>query len=208
MLVTDSFVFLHIPKTGGSFVQKMLIDFLPVEGRDRYTHVNHDDPPDDWRRLPAVCVVRNPWDWYVSWFHYGIERPRKPGREWLEVMDGGFANAVRRACRGEMDHVLAPYIKREGVDVESAYIRTIAGRMLDRPDLTVLRFEYLVPQLLQFLKEHSKLSHELERALYLEPPIRTSTHGPYRDYYDNDLADLVGKYASWLCQRIDYSFGD
>ena len=80
MLVTDSFVFLHIPKTGGGFIQSVIGEHLPVQDHEAaiehptWSHEPYDSLPARWRHLPAFCVLRNPWDWYVSWFHYQRER--------------------------------------------------------------------------------------------------------------------------------------
>ncbi len=126
MLVTDSFVFLHIPKTAGSFIQTVLPDHLPVIKYSYrvWTHTSYEELPERWRHLPAFCVVRNPWDWYVSWFCYTMEgrsrrdaRLRSPNADprkrvvWEHVFRSGradFKEAVTRACAGGFDHPLAP----------------------------------------------------------------------------------------------------
>ena len=180
----------------------MLPQFLAVEDHRPYTHAPYDELPSRWRHLPVVCVVRNPWDWYVSQYHYAVQR-QPPAPETREL---SFTEATRRACEGDVDHHLAPLMKRDGIDLFSAYIRSIAGAVVDRPDFTALRFEQLVPELTRFLKKHSALPRELKLALRDEPPIRTSTHGPYRDYYDDDLAELVRTRARWMCKRFRYRF--
>jgi hypothetical protein len=210
MLVTDSFVFLHVPKTGGTFVQTILPEYLPVQDFRPYTHTPYNYLPERWQHLPVVCTIRNPWDWYVSWYHYDRQRPPRPGRASVFASDEqsvSFAEATARACKGDIDHELSPLLKREGIDLYSGYVESIAGEVLDRPDFTALRFEQLVADLMRFLKRRSLLSRELKRALREEPPIRTSQHGPFRDYYDDELAALVGDRARSICDRFGYRFG-
>ena len=57
-----------------------------------------------------LCFVRNPWDWYVSWYHYLTQTHRAARATepiFKDVFDGGksdFATAVRRVCLGQIEH--------------------------------------------------------------------------------------------------------
>jgi hypothetical protein len=100
-------------------------------------------------------------------------------------------------------------MREEGIDLYSARIKEIAGTALDRPDFTVLRFERrLRKQLLRFLRAHTEVPRSLVTAIRDDPPLRASKHGPYPRYYDDELRDLVGEKAHWLCERFDYSFDE
>jgi hypothetical protein len=228
MLVTDDFVFVHIPKTGGSFVQTVLRDHLSVidhhEAIDHgaWSHAPYSSLPAQWRDLPAFCVVRNPWDWYVSWFHYQLERgprrrPRADGQDpwgkravWEGALRSGeadFKEAVTRACTGDFDHPLTSVMREEGIDLYSARVKEIAGAGLERPNFTVLKFERGVrKQLLRFLRTHTAVPLPLVAAIHHRPPTRVSEHRPYPYYYDDQLRDLVGEKAGWLCERFHYRF--
>jgi hypothetical protein len=117
MLVTNDFVFVHIPKTGGTFIDVVLRNHLAVADYQAERHAPHSSLPAKWRHLPSFCVIRNPWDWYVSWYHYPTQS--KPGQArtnpvkqglWWSAFDEGrasFEEAVRRACLGEIDHPLS-----------------------------------------------------------------------------------------------------
>lgn len=226
MLVTKSFVFVHIPRTGGSFIQTVIGEHLPVLDRSDYTHAPYAELPERWRGLPAFCVIRNPWDWYVSWFHHSIKTPEKrsrrlrspvaPGREairaekravWDDLLKGGradFDEVVVRCCTGDFDHPLAPMIREEGIDFYSALVRTIAGPGLEDPDFTVLRFEALRPELLRFLRAHTDPPKRLRAAIRHDAPVMAVGHDPYPVYYDDRLRSLVGERARLLCERFGY----
>jgi FkbM family methyltransferase len=228
VLVTEGFVFVHIPRTGGSFIQTVMGEHLDVLDQSDYTHTPYDELPERWRDLPAFCVIRNPWDWYVSFFHYAIRSPEKrsaqlrnppaPGREglmrdkravWEDVLQSGqasFDEAVTRLCTGDFDHSLAPMIRDEGIDLYSAFVRTIAGPGLDQPNFSVLRFERLRPELLRFLRTHSDPPKRLRGEIRHHPPVKDSRHDPYPAYYDDRLRTLVGERAAWLCERFGYEF--
>ncbi len=97
MLVTDAFVYLHQPKTGGTFAAEMLaavheargvpMTIVAVEiGQEhllqpvapghavrlmlgaRYQHGCRRDIPPAYRHLPVVTAIRNPYDRYISQF--------------------------------------------------------------------------------------------------------------------------------------------
>jgi len=73
--------FVHIPKCGGSFVERVLSPYIldcPIltldDARGHLTWL-------EYKRIfllhgldimngETFSVVRNPWDWHVSWFHY------------------------------------------------------------------------------------------------------------------------------------------
>jgi hypothetical protein len=218
MLVADNLVFVHVPKAAGTFVQEALRAHLRILADWDYAHTSYDELPAEWRNLPAFCMIRNPWEWYVSWYHYELgAAPRRKPRRWdvgkRAVWDGAmrsgnadFKEAVVRACTGDFEHPLAPAMRQADVDLYTALVRSIAGSALERPNFTVLRFEELPTCLLGFLHEHGSDTPGLRRAIREGPRIRTSRHGPYADYYDDDLIELVGWKARWLCERFGYAF--
>ena len=73
MLVTEKCIFLHMPKTGGHFcrdvIRKTCGEVLHTGG----WHAPYSRVPKQFGHLPVLFVVRNPWDWYVSWYHYMID---------------------------------------------------------------------------------------------------------------------------------------
>lgn len=72
MLITPDFVFIHMPKTGGTFITEMLrlvYGARAVEtGRK---HATCDEIPMSERGKPILSVIRSPFDRYVSQYHYG-----------------------------------------------------------------------------------------------------------------------------------------
>ncbi len=70
MFITPDFVFVHMPKTGGTFVTKMLKKLYP-DGIELDKHGTCSDIPHKYAHLPIVSVLRNPFDRYVSQYFYG-----------------------------------------------------------------------------------------------------------------------------------------
>lgn len=108
MLITPDFVFIHMPKTGGTFIARMLQKVYgeaAVEtGRK---HATCDEIPAAERGKPIVSVMRSPFDRYVSQYHYGWWRtqpqeycdPAVIRADFPQYPDVGFADFVKIANR-------------------------------------------------------------------------------------------------------------
>lgn len=132
MLVHDSFVFLHVPKTAGRFIRHALARELPAceAMPDHATHWGWSQIPPEAGDRPVLAFVRNPWDWYVSWYGFLMSRPPEwfaniratnpfltylltdTGQDEAGSCDPGtvctsaindFTTTVRRACGGWID---------------------------------------------------------------------------------------------------------
>jgi hypothetical protein len=106
VLITDKFVFVHFPKTGGMFVDGALKEALvpsrfwrkvhSVRSRLGFTvpgvkykyysgsrHAPCSRIPDWATDLPIVGTIRSPYDWYVSDYRFGLwKQPRSLGHWW------------------------------------------------------------------------------------------------------------------------------
>ena len=67
MIVTDHFVYIHVSRTGGTFLNKLIMDQVCGARMLQY-HGHLSDLPAAYAHLPVIGFVRNPWDWYVSMF--------------------------------------------------------------------------------------------------------------------------------------------
>lgn len=111
MIFTDRFVFVHMPKTGGTFVTAALLQLYGVRWtwrtrlastvrsnlvyrRPLGTFVYHNNKhgtcneiPADHANKPVLAAVRNPFDLYVSQFHFGWWQ-RKEFRRYYAAVPG------------------------------------------------------------------------------------------------------------------------
>ncbi len=67
MIVTDHFVYIHVSRTGGTFLNKLIMNQVPGARMLQY-HGHLEDLPAAHEHLPVIGFVRNPWDWYVSMY--------------------------------------------------------------------------------------------------------------------------------------------
>lgn len=68
MLFTDKLIFLHLQKTGGTHVGRLLARYFDV-----HTQGSHTGLVGDIARPFVLMGIRNPWDWYVSLWAYGCQ---------------------------------------------------------------------------------------------------------------------------------------
>jgi hypothetical protein len=96
MIATSRCVFVHLHKSGGSFVNECLQKFFP-DARQLGYHLPLALLPAELRALPVLGFVRSPWSYYVSWYAFQSQRP-KPNALFRCVSDDGtldFKASVR-----------------------------------------------------------------------------------------------------------------
>ena len=224
MILTPRFVFIHLHKSGGTFVSEVLLEHVPGAHK-----LGHHAPasllPASHASLPVLGVVRNPWEYYVSWFSFQSER-----RTWVWQVfseDGAldFAATTRRMLRaGEDDALIDRLIERapaefphRQMNLTKACIEGIRGhshgwytflfrRMYAELPVHFLHKENLREELLDFLRKHGSDSPELEARVRQAPPANTTAHAPYRDYYSPALARLVAEREREVVDRFGYAF--
>ncbi|MDP9120667.1 MAG: sulfotransferase family 2 domain-containing protein [Acidobacteriota bacterium] len=70
MVITPDFVFIHLTKTGGTYVTQMLSRLYGDRAVDFNQHGTCSDIPEQYRGKPLVSTVRSPYDRYVSQYRY------------------------------------------------------------------------------------------------------------------------------------------
>jgi hypothetical protein len=90
MLITKRFVFIHMHKTGGQTLNDIIRRCIPSH-QDVGYHFPHDKIPPEFDALPRVGMVRNPWDWYLSWYAFNQD-PAIENPLYHVVSEGGRAD--------------------------------------------------------------------------------------------------------------------
>jgi hypothetical protein len=217
MLITKYFVFVHVPRTGGNFIRDACFEQLPSEWLIRNAlplHTPYDELAHDFFDLPMICFVRNPWDWYVSWYHHQTQHypGDRRGAMWTSAFGSGrndFRQTVYNCCTGENfeSPVTAPIMKELDVDHYTARFIQITGSGIESGQLETGRYEALQGDFQAFLERHDvPVGDAFFKRLEKSAPKHTTDRGPYRDYYDEELRDLVGSKARLLIERYGYEF--
>jgi hypothetical protein len=230
MIVAPRFAFLHLHKSGGTFVNELLLRHVPGARQLGY-HLPRRLLPPQAAQLPVLGTVRSPWSYYVSWYAFQRARPEPNALYRVLSADGSldFGQTIARlATLGEepavLDAVLAAlpgeYTHR-GLNLPAFALAPIRGRQLGfysflheylydgdgKPPL-IARMEYLrdeLPGLLAAAGEPpgAQFSRELREL----PPRNVSAHAPYAQYYDAALARLVEQRDAAVVQTYGYAFG-
>jgi len=230
MIATDRFVFLHLHKAGGSFVNDCLRRFVP-DAREIGYHLPRELIPKRYQLLPVLGLVRNPWSYYVSWYAFQARRPQ-PNALFRILSDGGrlpFAATVRNLLElGSEDTLLEPLLAalpsgygNRGLNLPAFALAPIRGS--GRGFYSFLhdylygaggpthagRMESVRTDLLRMLAAVDQPVGASMRLFILDAPARNvSEHGAYRDYYDDSLRELVAQKDATLIARYEYRFDD
>ncbi len=235
MIITDSFVFIHMHKTGGQSLNDIIKHCIPDHRVIGY-HLPHGDVPPESTNLPVVGMIRNPWDWYVSWYAFN-KRPNIHNPLFNIVSNGGSAtfkstvtNLIHLGSdrsesmqhRDELIRILPESLDgNRGVGLTKESIRELARagmgyyswlfeRMLGNTfdDRTFIgRFENLRDDFLAIMEQISVNEIEaLRQELSKHERKNVSRHSHYSHYYDDELRNLVVGKECDLIEKYDYEF--
>jgi tetratricopeptide (TPR) repeat protein len=235
MIVTNQFVFIHMHKTGGQSLNAIISEGITDHQHIGYHHPRHDVPPEA-AELPVVGMVRNPWDWYVSWYGFN-RRPKTHNLLFNVISDGGtgtfkstVTNLIRLASdrpeskqhRDDLVRMLPDTIEgnqtvglakdsiRDLANSETGYYSWLFDRMLgDTSDgrTHVGRFENLQDDFLAIMKRLSVPETEtLQTEFNKRARKNVSRHSHYSHYYDDELRDLVASNERGLIETFNYEF--
>jgi hypothetical protein len=228
MIVCDSFAFLHLHKSGGTFVGRMMMTCIPSARRVGY-HLPYAEIPEACRGLPVLGSVRNPWSYYVSWYHFQKAQERPNPLFWVCSHEGrdGFEATIARLVTLEsraddVERLAAAFPEsyvNYGLNLTRGCIRTIQGAgkgfytfLHDRLYAgavapRILKMEALREELLDLPAGLGV--HEARRARQFiagTPNLNVSEHGPYRDYYSAELKALVAEMDRPVIDAYGYTF--
>lgn len=231
MIAAPRFVFLHLHKSGGTFVNECLLRYVPGARQIGYHLPYAALPPGLSRLLPVIGFVRSPWSYYVSWYAFQKSRPQ-PNALFRVLSNGGrlgFAGTISNMLDlGHDDTLLDAVIDKlpasytnQGLNLPGPALAPIRGSGLgfysylckyifgEAERLHVGHMETLrqdLPALLEAVGE--PVGPELRQHLLTSAPSNVSPHGAYPQYYDASLRELVAARDTLIIQRYGYRFGE
>ena len=208
------FLFVHIAKTGGTSVRAAL---QPLRWRDpwyipqficsRLSHLTGHRigskfprhakiiaakemlPHELFEELFKFALVRNPWDLQVSSYHHiSRERPQ------LMIGIKDFPSFIRYKLDPERPY---QFHMDTSIELQSDYVRGLDGKIL-----------------VDFIGRYENLEADFQeactrigiRAPALPHKRRAAERKSYRDYYDDDTAEMVAKHFAADVEAFGYSF--
>lgn len=222
MIINDKYLFVHIQRSGGSFVEKFLL-----ENFDNWIGVNpkHSgilenlgiikkacaDCGFNFKRLIKFGVVRNPWNWYVSWWS---AQKRLVGGGGETLFPSIFYNETLEDFNVFIKHIMThdfgcpPYFS--GPIMQRLNIGAYTYRYLECHHIgwnimsvdRVLHQENLREELADFLD----LSPERRKILFDMEDYHVGSYKPFREYYNNESIALVKEKDKFIIEKHGYTF--
>ena len=228
MIACDRFVFLHLHKSGGTFVNHMLMTCVRSAQRIGY-HLPYSEMPAPFRHLPVIGTVRNPWSYYVSWFHFqqsqAVPNPlfRLCSEDSALDFEATITNLVTLSDTPERIDALIDAVPdrfvNHGLNLTKACVARMRGSdagfytfLHDRlyagaASPRILPMEGLREQLVDVANDLRGLDRlKVHQFLQTTPDLNVSEHLAYQDYYSADLARLVAERDRTLIETYGYTF--
>jgi hypothetical protein len=230
MIVTDKFVFVHLPRSGGTFVSEVIRKFFPSAHEIGY-HLPRTLLPTEYSHLPILGAIRNPWEFYVSWYHHVWPRDAASVLISWVTENGrlGFMGAMRNALNlGVNDEKLdiliemlpeeVDYGKRNIPNITKDAMRRVRGTGVgyytfrfhhlfgNADDVFVCRLETLRQDLVSFFERIGAATDELRDYVLRSDKQNISEHLHYSTYYTPEFAELVSIRDRQLIERFGYVF--
>ena len=236
MLITDKFVFLHLPRAGGTFVYEVIRNFFP-SAREIGYHFPRELLPREYSHLPVLGTARNPWEFYVSWYHYHHSSDTySPSKNVLffcvsEDRKLDFVQTIRNVLdlgvsEEKLDFLIQSlpdnfdYQKRKIPNLTKELMRKIRGTGLglytfrfnqtfgQADDVFFCRVETLRSDLMAFFESIGVANDDLRRHVLGLQKKNISEHGHYSTYYTPELAELVSVRDRRVVERFGFTFED
>jgi hypothetical protein len=230
MIVTDKFVFVHFPRTGGTFVTDMIMKFFP-SAREIGYHLPRSLLPKEYSNLPVLGAVRNPWEFYVSWYYHIWPRDiGKPLFSWLtnnckEQFEGAIRNALNLGVDNNRLDALIEKLPAT-VDYRARNIPNITKDSMSKArgtgvgyctfrfnqlfgnadEVFFCRLETLRQDLVSFFEGIGAANDELRDYVLCSDKKNISEHLHYSTYYTPELAELVSIRDALMIERFGYVF--
>jgi len=192
------FIFVHIPKTGGTSIMKALRPYgLLGEGHYTLSEIqnNHNLTALQMKEYFKFAVVRNPWDIVASNYHYSrmkksfwhsedtsAKYPVHVDYDVASKID--FAQYVDLMIKNKLNHRFSMLSQSHFVDGDIDHL---------------LRFEDLNSEFLRICERIGLPPISLEKA-------NPSKHNHYSTHYDATTIELVRNYFKQDIERFNYSF--
>ena len=230
MIATGRFVFLHLHRSGGTFVNEWLLRFVPGARLIGY-HFPRSLIPPDLAALPVLGLVRDPWSYYVSWHSFQAAK-REPNALFRVLSDGGrlgFRDTVRNLLElgGSsvlldrlLDALPASYGKR-GINLPGFALAPIRDSRLGfysylhgymfgdgDPLPTIGRVDSMRQDLPRMLEAVGQpVSGAMRDYLATAAPRNAAVHARVAEFYDDDLRHLVAERDARLIELYGFEFG-
>jgi len=230
MIATDKFVFAHLPRSAGTFVTGVIKKFFPSAYEIGH-HLPRELLPKEYSHLPVLGTVRNPWEFYVSLYHYVWPKDAASVLvAWMSEngslgFKGSIRNLLNLGVNDERLDILVEmlperldYSKRTIPAATKNAMRRVRGTGVgyytlrfnqtfgNANDVFFCRLETLTQDLIAFFEGIGVATNELRDYVLGSDKVNAAEHLHYSTYYTPDLSELVSIRDRPLIERFGYVF--
>jgi len=207
VISTRHFTWLRTPKTGGTWLEAILMRHAPPDWAVQPTRAAHTPLVEaaaslapERVALPVLASVRNPWDWYVSLYFF-MEQHRADHPRWTPFSKGCSVAGFRAALPGLLAGL------HEGPDslirTQAASLRDAYGQLGVRP----IRFEGLRQETIAAIaKTGARVPSAMREEILWSAPRNETTHSLYQAYCTPELREQVAQREAWVIEALGYAF--
>lgn len=176
--------FIHVPKTGGSSIQRWLLENTNCVLPKKSLHWTVNETKQYFNDVDRTfCVVRNPWDWMVSWFEYErkltpINLAKLSSITKLNINKETHNKQLLAKKQAVIDKGFKSYLLEYGIHTLPQYTW---AKDVD----TILHFENLNNDFKKLFKTNINL-----------PVVNTTERQAWPSYYDNECKEIMLDYFS------------
>jgi hypothetical protein len=246
MFETKDIIFIHLPKTGGTFVHKFIEDqcaknpdFIKTYFKNPghgYKHATINLEEKKIRKKHVLGTVRNPFDHYVSWYSWSFRsgnimavKKDKLFEEWREFRNKFKNPKDTEGFRYWLKMILSKYFinspipsNQNSKNNSRSYLEDDIGHStwlflkmyyqsdlsyLKNPELNLIVDSYIrTEHLYEDLIKHFRFLKEDFDNFKIKKINSSNRLDNYRDYYDDELIELVYHKDKYLFDKFNYAF--
>ena len=212
MLINDDYLFIHVQRSGGSFIEKFLIEnfdgcslITPKHGG--WYEIKSSSELKEGRL--SFGVVRNPWGFYVSWWSANRkvgpkktmfpqifnERTLSDFNEfipWVMTLNHGRTSYFNFDTMSKLD--IGPYTYRQLECHYTSFDELWVDALVHRENLE------------EELADIMQLDNKRREVLFNMPRYHVGDHKPYEEYYNDESRILVEYKDRFVIQEHGYTF--
>tara|TARA_B110000444_G_scaffold252966_1_gene283054 strand:- start:5558 stop:6121 length:564 start_codon:yes stop_codon:yes gene_type:complete len=182
---THNFIFIHIPKTGGSSIDDVLKKYVRRWVLHEYLYpdaVYKAQKRNGFKNYFSFCFVRNPWDKIVSQYHFN--------REYFGMENYTFEEYVHAFNEGKRISWFNPDFLSWMTDDEGNVLMDFVGRFEKLQE----DFDYVCDQI-KIPKQ--ELPHH----------VKTEDRLHYTEYYNQETQQIIADNYANDIKYFNYEFG-
>lgn len=206
MIIHPNFVFVHLQKCAGTFVETFLLENIKGCESAWPKHRGILSVDLNCKDKIKFGMIRNPFDWYVSWW-------AKESQSDVTL----FPEILTEAAR-ENFNVFLQNIDKADFGLQ----HDIDGRFLKKYSIGALTYRFInaytngsnliVDYVLKLEEMYDKLpkilnfTEELKEVFKSMSKIHTSKHSHYSEYYNQESIDIVYNKDKLIIEKFGYNY--